>query len=33
VAPPPPGDVNTLAPNVISVKHGDRLMGGLLHAT
>jgi hypothetical protein len=33
VAPPPPGDVNTLAPNVISVKHGDRLLGGLLYAT
>jgi hypothetical protein len=33
VAPPPPGDVITLAPNVISVNHWDRLMGGLLYAT
>jgi len=33
VAPPPPGDVITLAPNVISIKHWDRLMGGLLYAT
>jgi hypothetical protein len=27
-----PGDVITLAPNVIGVKHWDRLMGGLLYA-
>jgi len=33
LAPPAPGDVITLAPNVISVKHWDRLMGGLLYAT
>ena len=26
-APPPSGDVITLAPNVISVRHWDRLMG------
>jgi hypothetical protein len=32
VAAPPPGDVITLAPNVIGVKHWDRLMGGLLYA-
>lgn len=32
-APLQPGDVIALAPNVISVKHWDRLMGGLLYAT
>jgi hypothetical protein len=30
--PPRPGDVIQLAPNVISVKHWDRLLGGLLYA-
>ena len=29
---PGPGDVIQLAPNIISVKHWDRLMGGLLYA-
>ncbi|HEY4015236.1 MAG TPA: hypothetical protein VGM06_17955 [Polyangiaceae bacterium] len=38
VAPPvatpaPPGDVILLRPNVISVRHWDRLLGGLLYAT
>jgi len=32
VAAPSPGEVITLAPNVIGVKHWDRLMGGLLYA-
>ena len=32
VAAPSPGEVITLAPNVIRVKHWDRLMGGLLYA-
>ena len=27
-----PGDVIELAPNIISVKHWDRLLGGLLYA-
>jgi hypothetical protein len=31
--PPPPGDVIMLAPNIISVQHWDRLLGGLLYAT
>jgi hypothetical protein len=33
-APQPlqPGDVTQLAPNVLSVKHWDRLLGGLLYA-
>ncbi len=31
--PPPPGDVIMLAPNVISVQHWDRLLGGLLYAS
>ncbi len=30
--PPDPGDVIRLAPNVISVRHWDRLLGGLLYA-
>jgi hypothetical protein len=29
--PTQPGDVNRLAPNVIAVKHWDRLLGGLLY--
>ena len=29
---PRPGDVIQLAPNIISVKHWDRLLGGLLYA-
>jgi hypothetical protein len=29
---PAPGDVIQLAPNIISVKHWDRLLGGLLYA-
>jgi hypothetical protein len=29
---PGPGDVIQLAPNIIAVKHWDRLMGGLLYA-
>ena len=29
---PLPGDVIQLAPNIISVKHWDRLLGGLLYA-
>jgi hypothetical protein len=29
--PTQPGDVNRLAPNVIAVKHWDRLLGGLPH--
>ena len=29
---PGPGDVIQLAPNIISVKHWDRLLGGLLYA-
>jgi len=29
---PQPGDVIQLAPNIISVKHWDRLLGGLLYA-
>jgi len=33
IAPPPPGDVIMLAPNMISVQHWDRLLGGLLYAT
>ena len=38
VAPPPglparPGDVTVLAPNIVSVQHWDRLLGGLLYAT
>jgi hypothetical protein len=33
VAAPPPGEVTMLSPNVISVKHWDRLLGGLLYAT
>jgi hypothetical protein len=38
VAPPPgprarPGDVIRLAPNILSVRHWDRLLGGLLYAT
>ncbi len=32
VASPPPGDVIALAPNVLSVRHWDRLMGGALYA-
>jgi hypothetical protein len=32
-APPPPGEAIKLAPSIISVKHWDRLMGGLLYAT
>ena len=32
VAPPPPDDVIRLAPNVVSVKHWDRLLGGALYA-
>jgi hypothetical protein len=30
---PQPGDVIRLAPNIISVQHWDRLLGGLLYAT
>jgi hypothetical protein len=30
--PPDPGDVVRLAPNVISVRHWDRLLAGLLYA-
>ncbi len=33
IAPPPRGDVIMLSPNVISVRHWDRLVGGLLYAT
>jgi hypothetical protein len=33
IAPPPPGDVIMLTPNMISVQHWDRLLGGLLYAT
>jgi hypothetical protein len=38
VAPKPgssarPGDVTVLAPNIVSVEHWDRLLGGLLYAT
>jgi hypothetical protein len=32
VARPAPGDVTLLAPNVIAVKHWNRLLGGLLYA-
>jgi hypothetical protein len=37
-APPPgaparPGDVIRLAPNILSVRHWDRLLGGLIYAT
>jgi hypothetical protein len=28
-----PGDVIRLAPNILSVQHWDRLLGGLLYAT
>jgi hypothetical protein len=30
---PHPGDVIQLAPNIISIRHWDRLLGGLLYAT
>jgi hypothetical protein len=30
---PGPGDVVRLAPNILSVRHWDRLLGGLLYAT
>ena len=33
VAPPPPGNVIMLSPNVISVRHWDRLLGGVLYAS
>jgi hypothetical protein len=32
-APPRPGDVIRLAPNILSVHHWDRLLAGLLYAT
>jgi hypothetical protein len=32
IAPPPAGDVLMLSPNIISVRHWDRLLGGLLYA-
>jgi len=31
--PARPGDVTVLAPNIVSVRHWDRLLGGLLYAT
>jgi hypothetical protein len=31
--PPDPGQLALLAPNIIAVKHWDRLLGGLLYAT
>jgi hypothetical protein len=33
ITPPPARDVVLLAPNIISVRHWDRLLGGLLYAT